>query len=168
MKGRYTKKGKAMKKLFHLTEEGVAELQAELARLIAGRTEVAEHIKTAREFGDLAENAEYQVARQEQEKNEARIAELEHIIANVEVIHASKSGGKVRLGSRVMLQSNAGTAKAPAKEFQVVGTVEADPLEGKISDESPIGKALMGKKLGDEVEIKTPAETAVYKITAIA
>jgi transcription elongation factor GreA len=152
-----------MKKLFHLTEEGVAELKAELASLIAARTEVAEHIRTAREFGDLSENAEYQVARQQQEKNEARIAELEHIIANVEVIKSGGGASKVRLGSKVKLE---GAGKA--KEFQVVGTVEADPLEGKISDESPIGKALMGRKLGDEVEIKTPVETAVYKIAAIA
>lgn len=157
-----------MKKLFHLTEEGVAELRAELARLIASRAEVADHIKTAREFGDLAENAEYQVARQEQEKNEARISELEHIIGNVEIIAASKGGNKVRLGSKVRLEGHGSHAKTSAKEFQVVGTVEADPLEGKISDESPIGKALMGKKLGEEVEIKTPAETAVYKIASIS
>jgi transcription elongation factor GreA len=156
-----------MKKLFHLTEEGVAELKAELARLIAARADVAEHIKTAREFGDLAENAEYQVARQEQEKNESRIAELEHIVGNVEIIQAAKGSNKVRLGSKVKLEGHSAKNSKP-KEFQVVGTVEADPLEGKISDESPIGKALMGKKLGDEVEIKTPAETAIYKIAAIA
>jgi transcription elongation factor GreA len=151
-----------MKKLFHLTEEGVAELKAELARLINERSEVAERIKTAREFGDLAENAEYQVARQEQEKNESRISELEHIIANVEIIKSSKGDSKVRLGSKVTLE---GSGKK--KEFQVVGTVEADPLEGKISDESPIGQALMGKKVGEAVEIKTPAETSTYKIVSI-
>jgi transcription elongation factor GreA len=151
-----------MKKLFHLTEEGVAELKAELARLIGERSEVAERIKTAREFGDLAENAEYQVARQEQEKNESRISELEHIIANVEIIKSSKGDSKVRLGSKVTLE---GSGKK--KEFQVVGTVEADPLEGKISDESPIGQALMGKKVGEAVEIKTPAETSTYKIVSI-
>jgi transcription elongation factor GreA len=151
-----------MKKLFHLTQEGVAELKAELERLISERSEVAERIKTAREFGDLAENAEYQVARQEQEKNEARISELEHIINNVEIIKSSKNDSKVRLGSKVTLEG-AGNKKV----FQVVGTVEADPLEGKISDESPIGQALMGKKVGEEVEIKTPAETTTYKIAAI-
>lgn len=151
-----------MKKLFHLTEEGVAELKAELEKLISERTEVADRIKTAREFGDLAENAEYQVARQEQEKNEARIAELEHIINNVEIIKSSKGDKKVRLGSKVTLEGH-----GKKKEFQVVGTVEADPLEGKISDESPIGQALMGKKVDDSVEIKTPAETATYKIVSI-
>jgi transcription elongation factor GreA len=152
-----------MKKLFHLTEEGVAELKAELARLIGERSEVADRIKTAREFGDLAENAEYQVARQEQEKNEARISELEHIVANVEIIKSTGKDTKVRLGSKVKLEGSGGKAKA----FQVVGTVEADPLDGKISDESPIGQALMGKKVGESVDIKTPVETATYKIVSI-
>lgn len=152
-----------MKKLFHLTAEGVAELKAELEHLINSRSEVADAIKTAREFGDLSENAEYQVARQEQEKNEARISELEHIIGNVEIIKSTNGSTKVRLGSKVKLDGNGKT-----KEFQVVGTVEADPLEGKISDESPIGQALMGKKVGEEVEIKTPAETTTYKIASIA
>src|SRR6185295_7502657 len=114
---------------------------------------VADKIKTAREFGDLAENAEYQTARQEQEKLESRISEVEHILQNVEVISKPKGDGKVQLGSTVSLKGNGG-----AKQFQVVGTVEADPLNGKISDESPIGQALMGKKLSEQVEIKTPAE----------
>lgn len=150
-----------MKKLFHLTQEGVTELKAELENLINSRADVADRIKTAREFGDLSENAEYQIARQEQEKNEARISELEHIIGNVEIIK-STGASKVRLGSKVVLQGN-----GKKKEFQVVGTVEADPLEGKISDESPIGQALIGKKVGEQVEIKTPAETAAYKIVSI-
>lgn len=153
-----------MKKQFRLTKEGVAELEAELQNAIAERSVIADNIKTAREFGDLSENAEYQSARQDQEKNEARIAELEHILQNVQLINASKTGNsKVVLGSRVKLEST----KGKTKEFQVVGTVEADPLNGKISDESPIGKALLDKKQGEEVEIKTPAETAVYKIVEI-
>lgn len=151
-----------MKKLFHLTAEGVAELKAELDRLVSERSEVADRIKTAREFGDLAENAEYQTARQEQEKHEERISELEHIVQNVEIIKTPKNDGKVRLGSKVKLQGNGVT-----KDFQVVGTVEADPLEGKISDESPIGQALMGKKIGEEVEIMTPADTITYKVVSI-
>lgn len=150
-------------KSFRLTKDGIAELQTELDHLIAERSEVADRIKTAREFGDLSENAEYQIARQEQEKNEARISELEHILANVEEIKVPKSGGKVQLGSKVKLDGN-----GKAKEFQVVGTVEADPLSGKISDESPIGQALLGKKVGEEVEIKTPADTTTYKITDIS
>jgi len=153
-----------MNKLFHLTKKGVEELQAELAELIALRSVLAERIKTAREFGDLGENMEYTAARQDQERNENRISEVEHILKNVQVITRPKGDSKVVLGSSVKLKSENGKAK----EFQVVGTVEADPLNGRISDESPIGKALMGKKEGEEVEIKTPAETAVYKIVEIS
>lgn len=153
-----------MNKLFHLTKQGVVELEAELAELIGQRTTIADRIKTAREFGDLSENMEYSAARQDQERNESRITEIEHILKNVQVIAAPKSDSKVVLGSVVKLKTESGKAK----EFQVVGTVEADPLNGKISDESPIGKALMGKKEGDEVEIKTPIETAVYKIADIS
>lgn len=151
-------------KPFRLTESGIAELKTELESLVAERSAIADRIKTAREFGDLAENAEYQTARQEQEKNENRISELEHILANVEVIKAPKGDSKVQLGSIVKLRHKDGKTK----EFQVVGTVEADPLAGKISDESPIGQALLGKRESDEVEIKTPAETTTYTIADIS
>jgi transcription elongation factor GreA len=153
-----------VKKLFRLTKEGVEELKRELDTLISKRSAIAEAIKTARELGDLAENSEYQSARQEQDRHEARIGEIEHILQNVELIKVPKGDSKVQLGSRVSLKGE----KGKTKEFQVVGTVEADPLNGKISDESPIGKALLGQKVGDEVEIKTPAETATYKIVSIA
>lgn len=153
-----------MKKQFHLTQQGVDELKKELAELVALRSEIAGRIKTAREFGDLSENMEYSAARQDQERNEARISEIEHILANVQVITAPKNDGKVVLGSTVKLKSDAGKTK----EFQVVGTVEADPLSGKISDESPIGVALMGKKNGEKIEIKLPAETISYTIVEIS
>lgn len=153
-----------MNKQFRLTKAGIAELETELKALVAERSAVADRIKTAREFGDLAENAEYQSARQEQEKNEARIAELEHILQNSDLIKVTSSNDKVGLGSSVKLKSSNGKTK----EFQVVGTVEADPLNGKISDESPIGKALLDQKVGDDIEIKTPAETTVYKIVSIS
>ncbi len=152
-----------MNKQFYLTKEGIAELEAERAGLVAQRGPIAERIKSAREFGDLAENAEYTSARQEQERVESRIAEIEHILLNVEVIHKPKGDSKIQLGSTVKLSS-----AGKSKEFQVVGTVEADPLSGKISDESPIGKALLGKKLGDTIEIKTPAETTAFKIDHIS
>jgi len=151
-------------KPFRLTQSGIDELQAELNKCITERSAIADRIKTAREFGDLAENAEYQTARQEQEKNEARIVELEHILANVEIIKAPKGDSKIQLGSTVKLKNKDGKTK----EFQVVGTVEADPMAGKISDESPIGQALIGKKEGDDVEIKTPVETATYTIADIS
>ena len=153
-----------MNKLFHLTKQGVDELKAEHSNLINQRSVIAERIKTAREFGDLGENMEYTAAMQDKERNETRISEIEHILKNVQVITAPKSDSKVVLGSTVSLKSKDGKVK----EFQVVGTVEADPLNGKISDESPLGKALLGKKDGDEVEIKTPIETAMYKITDIS
>lgn len=154
----------AVKKQFQLTKEGSRELQAELDKLVGERSAVAGRIKTAREFGDLSENSEYQAARDEHERNENRIAEVENILHNSEVIVMDKDTGVVGLGSSVKLQS----ATGKAKELQVVGTVEADPLNGRISDESPIGQALLGKKQGDDVEIKTPAETTTYKVVAIS
>lgn len=153
-----------MKKQFYLTKEGIKELETELKELIEQRGPIAERIKTAREFGDLSENAEYSSARQEQERVESRIAEIENILQNVEVIKKPNGDSKVQLGSTVKLKDEAGKTK----EFQVVGTVEADPMNGKISDESPIGQALLGKKEGEAVEIKTPAETATYKIADIS
>src|SRR5689334_2459728 len=102
-----------MNKKFSLTQAGIDELTKELEQLIAERGPVAEKIKTAREFGDLAENAEYQTARQEQEKLEARISDVEHILNNVEVISKPKGDSKVQLGSTVTLKN--GTTK----EFQV-------------------------------------------------
>jgi transcription elongation factor GreA len=152
-----------MKKQFHLTKEGLAELKIELDMLTAKRSEIAEAIAIARSQGDLAENAEYHAAKEEQGRNELRIEEIEHIVHNAEIIEAPKDDHKVRLGSVVKLKANDGKLK----EFQVVGTVEADPLNGKISDESPIGKALMGKKVGEAVEIVTPADTSVYSIDSI-
>lgn len=152
------------KKQFHLTQAGVDELRAELDNLVGLRSELADRIKTAREFGDLSENMEYSAARQDQERNEARIAEIEHILANAHIITAPKGDSKVVLGSTVKLKSDAGKTK----QFQVVGTVEADPLNGKISDESPIGQALLGKKEGETVEIKTPADVTSYTIIDIS
>jgi len=151
-----------MKKLFHLTQSGIDELTAELEQLRAKRIVTAEAIKVARELGDLAENAEYQSARQEQERTDSRIDEIEHILANVDVIKA-KGTKQVGLGSVVTLKGG-----KRDMVLQVVGTIEADPLAQKISDESPIGKALLGKKEGDDIEIITPADKTTYRIAAIA
>jgi transcription elongation factor GreA len=153
-----------MKKLFRLTQAGVTELQGELDTLTGKRSDIAEAIKSARELGDLAENAEYQAARAEQERNEGRIGEIENILQNVEIITKPKGDSKIQLGSQVKLKGNSGKTK----EFQIVGTVEADPLSGKISDESPIGQALLGKKEGDSVEIKTPVDISSYQIVDIS
>jgi transcription elongation factor GreA len=155
----------AVEKQYRLTKKGVDELQTELKSLVAERSAIAERIKTAREFGDLSENAEYQSARSEQEKNESRISEVEYILQNVELIKTPKANGKVVLGSTVKLRSNKGSLE---KEFQVVGTIEADPLNGKVSDEAPIGSALMGKKVGDAVDIKTSTDVVSYKVVEIS
>jgi transcription elongation factor GreA len=152
-----------MKKLFNLTQEGVDELKSEHAALVAQRPDVAGRIKQARELGDLSENAEYQTAREEQDRLETRIAELEHILQSSQIIKKPKSNGEVRLGSVVTLKNGGKPVK-----YHVVGTIEADPTNHKISDESPIGKALLGKKVGDTAEIKTPAETIAYKVIEIA
>lgn len=151
-----------IKKTFSLTQEGIQELRDELAGLVAQRPQVADRIKHARELGDLSENAEYQTAREEQDRLESRISELEHVLQNSKVIKKPKSDGQVRLGSSVMLKDGGKPIK-----YQVVGTIEADPAAGKISDESPIGKALMGKAVGDKVEIKTPAGSHTYTVTEI-
>lgn len=153
-----------MKKLFYMTKQGIAELQKERDALVARRGDIADAIKTAREQGDLTENAEYHAAKDDQERTETRIAELEHILQNVAVISKPRSAGKVKLGSTVKLKSKAGIEKI----FKVVGTVEADPLNGKISDESPIGVALLDKKKGEQVEIKTPSDTTTFVVASIS
>jgi transcription elongation factor GreA len=152
-----------MKKMYRLTQAGVDELHAELENLKQKRGEIADAIKTAREQGDLSENAEYQAARADQERNEARILEIENILQSVEVIKKPVGDKKVRIGSNVKLKNGSKT-----KEFQIVGTVEADPLNGKISDESPIGVALLGKKVGDSVDIVTPNDSITYEVIEVA
>lgn len=152
-----------MKKQFYLTKAGIQELETELKGLVDGRGQVSERIKMARDLGDLSENAEYSAARAEQEQAEGRIAEIEHILRNVQEIKKPKGDSKVQLGSSVKLKNEDGNTR----EIQVVGTVEADPLEGKVSDESPIGKALLGKKEGESIDIQTPIETSTYKIIDI-
>lgn len=153
-----------MKKLFNLTQDGLDELKRELEHLLGQRHIIADRIKQARELGDLAENAEYQTAREEQDRLESRIGELEHVVQNSKLIKKPKGNGHVKLGSTVKLKSTDGKAT----EFQVVGTMEADPTSGKISDESPIGIVLLNKKVGDQVEIKTSTEQTTYKITDIS
>lgn len=155
-------KGNLMKKTYQITEKGKGDLEVELADLKSRRGEIAEKIATARDFGDLRENAEYDAARKEQGLVETRIAEIEEILQNAEIIQSS-DGSAVVLGSTVELQSADKTVT-----YTVVGPVEADPLAGKISNESPIGQALMGKKVGDEVKIKTPKAEMIYIVKSIS
>lgn len=150
-----------MKKEYQLTQMGRKELETELEDLKGRRGEIAEKIAAARDFGDLSENAEYDAAREEQGLVETRIAEIEDILVNATIIKASK-GSSVKLGSTVNLKN--GNKKFT---YTVVGPVEADPLEGKISNESPIGEALMGKKAGDKVVITTPKGDTTYTVESI-
>ncbi|RYF29038.1 MAG: transcription elongation factor GreA [Chloroflexi bacterium] len=150
-----------MKKLFQITEEGRAELEAELAELKSRRGAIAEKIAEARDYGDLSENAEYDAAREDQGLVESRIAEIEDVLLNAEIIKAGKTS-KVGLGSKVELKSGAKTFN-----YHIVGPVEADPLEGKISNESPIGVALLNKSVGDTATITTPKGEIDYEIVKI-
>lgn len=151
-----------MKKLYQITDDGKAELEAELAELKSRRGAIADKIAEARDFGDLSENAEYDSAREEQGLVESRIAEIEDILLNAEIIKSSGKS-KVALGSKVELKTGKKTVI-----YTIVGPVEADPLEGKISNESPIGEALMGKKVGDKLTIKTPKGEISYEIVKIS
>ena len=132
-----------MKKQITLTKEGKAALEAELEALKNGRNEIKEKIATARAFGDLSENEDYSAARNEQKLAESRILEIEDILKNAKLI-TSASHTTVSMGSTVVV-------KIGGKEYtySIVGPVEADPLSGKISDASPVGKALIGKKPGE-------------------
>lgn len=138
-----------MNNKFKLTEQGLIECQSELKALIARRPEIAENIKVAREQGDLKENAEYQAARDEQSQVEDRIAELEVILKNYELISAGKNKDVVELGESVVIESQDGSQRT----LIIAGPLEADPGEGKISDESPMGQAILGKKVGDSIEV---------------
>lgn len=135
-----------IKKSINLTPDGKKELEKELDSLIKSRPEIAAKIATAREFGDLSENEEYSSARNEQKLVEGRIMEIQEILKNAKVIRGGKKS-KVDLGALVAL--NMGGRKV---EYTVVGPTEANPLEGKISNESPIGKAMMGRKANEEFE----------------
>jgi transcription elongation factor GreA len=150
-----------MKKAYQITPEGKQELEQELAQLKGRRGSIADKIAEARDYGDLSENAEYDAAREEQGIVETRITEIEDILLNAELIIGGKKDA-VGLGSVV-------TLKTGSKEvtYTVVGPVEANPLEGKISNESPIGEALMGKKVNDHVTINTPKGELDYTIQLI-
>lgn len=150
-----------MKKQYHLTKEGKAELEAELVELKGRRGEIAEKIADARDYGDLSENAEYDSAREEQGLVETRIAEIEDILLNADIIELGKGDGTIRVGSTVDLHNGRDVS------YIIVGPVEADPLEGKISNESPIGQALLGKKKGDKVTITTPKGETTYEVKAV-
>ncbi len=156
-----------MAKTIKITEDGLNKLKNELETLkTQGRADIAEKIKVARGYGDLSENSEYDEAKNEQAKIEARIVEIEAMLKNIEIIEDVKgSPKKVVIGVKVKALDMEFDEEC---EYCVVGSTEANPLEGKISDESPLGKALLGKKIGDEVIVDAPAGELKFKILEIS
>jgi transcription elongation factor GreA len=150
-----------------LTESGLRKLEEELEHLKGPkRKEIAERIKQAKEFGDLAENAEYDDAKNEQAFVEGRILQLEQMLRNARVIdnHAATSGA-VSVGSTVTLKD---VAAGDQLTYTIVGSAEADPQRDMISNESPVGRALIGRKKGDTVTVRVPVGTLKYTILDIA
>lgn len=158
-----------MAKEIQLTAEGLRKLKEELEyRSTVKREGILERIKDARSQGDLSENSEYDQAREDQGFNEGRIQELEEMIKNAVVIdedsNSEDNGDVVNLGSTVVLED---VEFGDQETYTIVGTVEADPFNGLISNDSPVGAAVLGKKAGDEVEAITPAGRLKYKIVEI-
>jgi transcription elongation factor GreA len=152
-----------MTKQHQLTESGLEEIRQELEELKQRRGDVAERLKTAKEEGDLTENADYDAALEEQEYVEGRINEIEDIILNASIINAPQKKDVVELGNTVELKNDGETYT-----YTVVGSLESDPVAGKISEESPIGQALIGAKTGDTVTIQTPGGERECEVTNIS
>ncbi|MBN3490589.1 transcription elongation factor GreA [Acholeplasma equirhinis] len=143
----------AVKKQYELTQAGLEELKAELNDLKeVKRKENLEALKEAREQGDLSENADYDAARNEQARIEARILQIEEIIKNVKIIKLNDDSSSVNIGREVVLYF---IDKDKEVTYHLVGTIEADPIKGKISVDSPIGKAIKGREVGDVVTVKS-------------
>jgi transcription elongation factor GreA len=153
-----------VKKTYRLTKDGIGELKTELAELEAHKPVLAERIRVAREQGDLSENADYEISQNELSRVKTRVSQIQNILQNVELIEDSRPSTTVRAGVTVKLRNGDGKTLT----YNIVGSMEADPLKGKISDSSPIGKALIGKAKGEKAEIKTPAETTTYTIVSVS
>ena len=146
-----------------ITKKGLEKIKKELKYCkIKIRKEIAEDIKEAKDQGDLSENAEYSEAKRQQNENESRIARLEAIIKNSQVVKHDRFVGSIQLGSIIKVKSGQDKMK-----FHIVGSSEADPLNSKISNESPIGKAFIGKSKGDKVEVETPRGKVKYEILEV-
>jgi transcription elongation factor GreA len=145
-----------------LSEKGLQDLKDEHVKRKAKRKEISEAIADAKELGDLSENFEYHAAKEEQALNETRIAQLETMIQDVVLVEEQKGGDIVTLGVTFVV-----TLDGKDKTYEMVGSTEADPMSGKISNESPIGQAFMGTKLGDNVEVETPGGAKIYQIKEI-
>ena len=147
----------------YLSKEGLTKLRSELDEMISvKRPEVANRIHDAKEHGDLSENAEYEDAKNEQAFVEGKIQTLEALIKNATIIDENHSTEHVQIGSTVSVESTDG-----AETFTIVGSAEAKPGEGRISNESPVGRALLGKRKGDKIIVRVPAGDFSYKIVSI-
>ena len=152
-----------MDKKFILTRQGLTSLKGEYDELTkTKRTQIIKRIQIAREFGDLAENSEYDAAKEEQSLLETRIAQLEDVLKRTQIIEPVKKADFVVIGSTIVVE-----IEGEKDEFTIVGTIEADPSKKKISNESPVGTAMLGAKLGEVVEVVTPIIRAKYKILEI-
>lgn len=153
-------------KCSYLTKEGLARLEAELAELrTVRRPEVADRIQKAKELGGTVDNAEYDDSKNEQSFVEGRILTLERITSNAIIIGGDAArSDKVQLGGHVTLLNQDGDEEG----YTIVGSAESDPVQGRISNESPVGKALLNKKVGEDVQVKTPAGTVTLTISSIS
>ena len=156
-----------MAKQIYVSKEGFEKLQNELEHLkTVKRVEVAEAIKKARAYGDLSENSEYDEAKNDQAMVEARIADIESMLKNVKIIDQDELTTElIHIGSKVQVKD---VEFDEVCTYQIVGSSEADPSNGRISDESPVGKGLLGHKVGETVEIETPAGVMQYEILGIS
>ena len=157
----------AIQQAIMLTSEGLQNYEKELEHLkTVERKEIAEKIKVARSFGDLSENSEYDEAKNEQAMIEARIAEIEAILKNAQIIDESElTNEHIHIGSKVKVHDFDFDEDI---EYQIIGSGEADPFNGKLSDESPVGSALIGHKVGDVVEVNTPDGVVKFEILEIS
>ena len=155
-----------MAKEYVLTREGLAKLKEELEyKRTIGRKEAAEHLKEARSYGDLSENSEYDEAKESQAKLEARIAEIEEMLKNVKLLaETERTDGVVGIGSPVVCVHKALDMEI---EYSIVGSAESDPMNNKISDESPIGQALIGSKIGETVIVAAPMGDIEFEIKEV-
>ncbi|MFW6119681.1 MAG: transcription elongation factor GreA [Petrotogales bacterium] len=155
----------AMNDVIYLTKEGYENLKEELNTLRKKLMyEIAERIKEARELGDLSENSEYDEAKNEQGRIDSRIKELENILNNAEIIEDEGDGKTVKLGSKVVVKNMKTSEK---KEFQLVNSHEANVFKNKISVDSPIGRSIMDRSVGEKITVKTPSGLAKYQILTI-
>ena len=150
-----------------LTQEGLEKLEQELEELKSvKRKEIAEKIKVALSFGDLSENSEYDEAKNEQAIIEGRIAEIENQLKNVRVLDESELNTEVvHVGSKIRIRE---TGTTQEETYKIVGSTEADPINGRISDESPVGKSMLGHSVGDVVEVLIPSGAVSYELIEIS